>query len=762
MKLKNTFFTTKNGTTMHRFFLMLFVPVLLILLFAFISSTYYTNQYRSVLTSAYTNELNKFLRYSEDEISNLSAYASVLMSNQDTKYVSESEQNANQLDRDITRRVQTTLQTINSRLQYLDNIAIVNRSSGFVVSTSGVYDMAHYFNDIYKYDNYDLDFWVSYNTGNGMSKYLDSSPAWYTTDKASHPVVPAVFPVGSKRNSLIIFNINAKNIFENFRTYKFTDNSCLYMIDNHTGEVITVDRDNAGSINMSLIKKQYESNYYFTGDTKINRKKHFIISSQPRSNIFGYTYIAAVPYSDIERYIHKTMISLIVICVILLLLMLLYAYFGSAILIKPWKSIAKNLQRSSPQSKKHNDIISYVNDTVSSLLNENIDLTRNLAVSLSHAQEKYLVDILNDPTTCLDEQMNKMIFKHDYFVSVAVNISQKSASSDKYVVLDVPLYTEIYRAIEAVFASSFLTFSLPNTKNTLYLILNIESEDGSELNLTIEHIKKLFAADEEYIDVFVGMGDIYKGIDGLRQSHKEALFDIFNTMNKNKVQMLDSTSFKNYSSNIYNENILINYMLTGHGESASELIKDIFASCAKNPPQSRANIYAGIFNAFSKVIEIKKFRIPDFKAKTESELLNDITTTDSDNSILHYILELTENITTFDNASGHKLSNIAEYIQEHYTEDLYLDNLAETFNTTPKYMSKAIKQQIGTSFKQYLTQLRIGKAKELLISDDVKIADVGVMSGFTNHSSFVRAFKQKTGISPSEYRSLYKEGKIKS
>lgn len=57
----------------------------------------------------------------------------------------------------------------------------------------------------------------------------------------------------------------------------------------------------------------------------------------------------------------------------------------------------------------------------------------------------------------------------------------------------------------------------------------------------------------------------------------------------------------------------------------------------------------------------------------------------------------------------------------------------------------------------YMTSLRIDKAEELLTHDDIKINDICKMVGFMNHSAFIRAFKQKNGISPSEYRALYQK-----
>ena len=121
-------------------------------------------------------------------------------------------------------------------------------------------------------------------------------------------------------------------------------------------------------------------------------------------------------------------------------------------------------------------------------------------------------------------------------------------------------------------------------------------------------------------------------------------------------------------------------------------------------------------------------------------------------------MNLTQNIAKLETPSGKaRIAEIADYIKEHFDEDLCLDGLAQMFNVTPKYLSKVLKDHLGISFKSYLTSLRIDKAEELLTRDDIKINEICKMVGFMNHSAFIRAFKQKNGISPSEYRNLYQK-----
>ena len=114
-------------------------------------------------------------------------------------------------------------------------------------------------------------------------------------------------------------------------------------------------------------------------------------------------------------------------------------------------------------------------------------------------------------------------------------------------------------------------------------------------------------------------------------------------MNANKIQIVDNHNLHEYSFGVYNENILINYILTGHTNEAADFIRDTFESCSKSSPENRSQVYSGIFRAIGKVIKVKKIRATDFESKTEDEILSDILS-QSDESVMQYLLNLTQNI----------------------------------------------------------------------------------------------------------------------
>ena len=96
---------------------------------------------------------------------------------------------------------------------------------------------------------------------------------------------------------------------------------------------------------------------------------------------------------------------------------------------------------------------------------------------------------------------------------------------------------------------------------------------------------------------------------------------------------------------------------------------------------------------------------------------------------------------------------VIEYIQGHCSDyNLSLDMLAEKHGVSSTYLSRLLKEQLGMSYKQYLTGLRIEEAKKLLCNPDANVAEVCQRVGFNNVSYFIKIFTQHTGMTPAKYR----------
>lgn len=94
-----------------------------------------------------------------------------------------------------------------------------------------------------------------------------------------------------------------------------------------------------------------------------------------------------------------------------------------------------------------------------------------------------------------------------------------------------------------------------------------------------------------------------------------------------------------------------------------------------------------------------------------------------------------------------------QYMLEHFGDSgLTLEAMAQALQTSPAYLSRMIKQELGTTFNSYLTQLRIRRASRLLISTELTVAEIAEQVGYETQHYFSTAFKRATGLSPLQYR----------
>ena len=116
--------------------------------------------------------------------------------------------------------------------------------------------------------------------------------------------------------------------------------------------------------------------------------------------------------------------------------------------------------------------------------------------------------------------------------------------------------------------------------------------------------------------------------------------------------------------------------------------------------------------------------------------------------------QLAEHIDRIDKTevTGELIDRVKAYIQAHFAEKITLAVLSETFYVSPVYLSRLFKRKTGINFVDYLTSLRIEKAKEYLRDPELRVYHVAEMVGYENPRYFARLFKKDTGFSPQEYK----------
>ena len=125
-----------------------------------------------------------------------------------------------------------------------------------------------------------------------------------------------------------------------------------------------------------------------------------------------------------------------------------------------------------------------------------------------------------------------------------------------------------------------------------------------------------------------------------------------------------------------------------------------------------------------------------------------------------YVCELLYVCGTEENGSEHPVESgiyrsvheVTAYLNDHYREDLTLEDLAEKFFISRFYLTRIFKETTGITVVQYLTVVRIRQAARLLRETDSPITEIADLCGFGNVTYFEKVFHRIRGMTPRQYR----------
>lgn len=156
---------------------------------------------------------------------------------------------------------------------------------------------------------------------------------------------------------------------------------------------------------------------------------------------------------------------------------------------------------------------------------------------------------------------------------------------------------------------------------------------------------------------------------------------------------------------------------------------------------------------------LHKFNLPEEELHTHlNETLSSLLLCQREHEVSEHVLCYLEWLLTLLSRSDDQqlgkgiIREIQLYIRQNYNQDISLNSLSEQFYLHSNYLSRLFKEKTGKNFIDYLIEVRMEKAKELLQSTDHKIIEICAMTGYDNPRYFSKLFKLYTGMTPREYR----------
>ncbi|PGS51674.1 response regulator [Bacillus sp. AFS041924] len=304
----------------------------------------------------------------------------------------------------------------------------------------------------------------------------------------------------------------------------------------------------------------------------------------------------------------------------------------------------------------------------------------------------------------------------------------------------------IYECVRHFIKSSRDCLISPVVDGQLVIFIPVQPNREDDLEIYQEALKTI-----EYIEnqtgykTVIGIGSLKQEFEGLRQSYNEAMQAGLECDELTRVKLFSA----NFSLSISDEEkqILIDSFRKADLEEVMNQFNHLYERFTNyHVTQVRTELNALLNQIFQSLrnssIEVEKFHIPDIddlnqlKKIVEQQIINLITKIDREKEI----------------KMNHMMVLAREYIAHHFIEDISLEQVANYLKLNPVYFSKLFKKQTGETFSDYLMNLRIKKAKQLMENRELNLKEICYQVGYNDPNYFSRVFKKCTNESPKEYR----------
>ncbi|WP_182298555.1 helix-turn-helix domain-containing protein [Cohnella cholangitidis] len=668
-------------------------------------------------------------------------------------------------------------QTVRSlaRIKYIDSSIdsayIYKRKDDLIISNEGTYSASYFYDKVYRFEEYPAGFWKSHSSGYKLFSILPPSQISGSERNEGKVIIPIVQSKIAEywSNNLYVINLNAKYIVRLLQDYKLTPGSVLFIADKNGTVLASSEPDFVGDPELRTFMGGILEQSDDKAQAVYKKQKMRVVTLNTNFFYNDVVMVAAVPENDIRSSLSNMEKLRWVSAIFTLLLSLILSVAFSKNLYAPIKSLVDRLSGPQTKGKRAVNEFEYLNDEIGRIMTNVQSLNQQLSYALPLANEQFLVKMLKynylyDDVSVDYQKNSSFSFENGYFMIALFQFNFRKPFYDSFnESFQNDSSRMLMKLLKSLLPMDYPCYLLEMDSHLFCLLADVpEGTDQALYERYCEDIVELFRKDEDFLRVHAGIGSVRKGYKGMRQSYIEAMKALWRISpfdGKRVYTFTDADRDQDvarYLLSKEDENRLFNLLLSGKKEQLRGLLKQIIdhnVSAGMTAPLLR-ELYMRFYMIGLQVLKQRDKELDEEvgKSYTGFILSNDSPSVDE---ITESIFSYFENVANVCGEANDKfdVGSFKAYIDQHFHEDIHLELLAQKYNTSSQYMSRLLKRELGVGFQEYLLDLRIRKAKELLAQSDRKIGDIWEAVGFNNRNTFIRAFKGKEGITPSEYRS---------
>lgn len=580
-------------------------------------------------------------------------------------------------------------------------------------------------------------------------------------------------PLGGVSHYGTVGMIINQNTIENIAGDVFGGSKGTLFVFDSEGKIIFILGDKSFFPEEEVGKIASNNHPVGISSTYHNGRKLSIIKKVSDTSGFRYVLVMS-PESYLSRVITiKRQVMLVIVAVLIIGVFLAFVFSGRS--YRPVRSLFEKVNKyasSSVQFAKlsnpnetaimeEQNEIDRIEKIFESIIEKNYGLTEQLNFHQDFVKDQIILMLLKGQLNNrkdvekLLEQYN-MKLDYEYYVVSAISIyGRKENETDTWKI------KEYVKNIVDRLVNDKDFYCVDTVQGEYILLLNSKYENCTPdaIRKTLKSIQASIKSDLE-LDAYIGVGRVYDGIEHISMSFVEAFSALeYVTMTGNEnIIFFDEIVYMDKMADWYpveEQMKLTQCIKQGNIYIFKHIIEDIIKSINEKH-LSVGKTKTICFGMINKIVEI----LNELNIKEFDDEIEELTTFSSLNDFKVKMEDVVYKISRFigdkkaSNNEALKIS-VINYIHENFNNNmLSLDMVAEEFNISTKYLSRFFKEQMGSTFTDYIKELRISYAKKLLKETDKSVKDIVQEVGYTDVASFTRTFRQMEGITPGKYREV--------
>jgi len=644
------------------------------------------------------------------------------------------------------------LSTFVAPLDYIEETIVSYNDTDLAITSQGTSSFELFFNNKYKHGLYNASYWRSFaNTKSSFKVFpaenfriVSELSQQYRTKKLMVAVGGNKYRM-SRKNVMVFIDVNALLKHVNQKT--MIPGASLIVLDENRNVILSTDK--------SLDLIEVLNDVYFDNSQEASVTRGDYEYNFYKSEYNGYLYIDKVPYQfqnidSVARANYLIMLTAIISAIIL-------AIFLSLYLNNPVKRILRLMGGGHSQGNDFRKIHS----GIVKLQMENESQKNQLLFVDSELRKGVFLQALDEYAHSSELKTNMQEYYPEYyrdpfFVLALLQLNQHATEQQ----LD---FEEITARIQRGLQHENIDANVFHVGNLRFLIVIGLNQSSMRVKLLKELHDYVIHTENEELYGFrlrVCVSKLYVSeIENLKRAHRDVMNGVvYRSVNEDS-GVMDVENIQ-YEWNVYFPlevmEKLSNYLLSGKLTDSIQVIKETMSENAER------NIHHHQLVHIAKTMFIYMLRFAGSSANVNNELYElevdfglKIEQARDYHDVEKALIRVAKHIANrFKDEQVNKLNptSISEYMEQHYMSNLYLDHIAEVFETSPKYFSSYFKKTFGINYVEYLNKVRLSHAKKMMKDSTLSLAEIGERSGYLNSSTFTTTFKKYYGISPSEYR----------